>query len=162
MSKTRVERRIHFASLCHSPSCIFYVGAVFTRASAQASTRHLLFKAGHAIGWLSVVRSLPKESGSPTVGRANSRSACQLSSPIIRQRAPINSEISVIIAALTLALMMAGFGCSMCPLDVLRPSIRTYIKTRPVCIYIQTRDYGHLFSVPLNPHDLTRISRLDY
>ncbi len=162
MSKTRVERRICFASPCRSPSCIFYIGAVFTRASAQTSAHRLLFKAGHAIGWLSVVRPLPKESDSPTVGRATSQSACQLSSPIICQRAPIKSEISVIIAALTLASTMAGFACLMCPLDVLRPSVRTYIQTRPVCIDIQTRDYGHLFSVPSNLHDLTSISRLDY
>jgi hypothetical protein len=41
---------------------------------------------------------------------------------------------------------MAGFGCLMRPLDVLRPSVCTYIQTGPVCTYVQSRDYGQLFS----------------
>ena len=39
----------------------------------------------------------------------------------------IDPEISVIVLALTLALTMAGFGRPMCPLDILRPSVLTYI-----------------------------------
>jgi hypothetical protein len=42
---------------------------------------------------------------------------------------------------------MAGFGRSMCPLNVLHPSVRTYIQTWSVCTYVQSWDYGHLFTV---------------
>ncbi len=47
---------------------------------------------------------------------------------------PIDPGISVIVSALTLASRMAGFG--RCPLDVLRPSFRTYIQARPVYMLV--------------------------
>ena len=99
-----------------------------------------------AFCWLCVLRSLSKGSGSQTIERSTSRSASQSSSPLICQETPINSKISVIVAMLTLASSMSGFGCLMCPLDVLCPSVRTYIQARPVCSHVQSRDYGHLFS----------------
>ena len=53
---------------------------------------------------------------------------------------PIDPEISVIVLALTLASTMSGFGHLMCPLDVLRPSVRTYIQAKPLCTHVQSRD----------------------
>ena len=41
---------------------------------------------------------------------------------------------------------MAGFGRQMSPLDVLRLPGRTYIQTQSVCNYVQSQDYGHLFT----------------
>ena len=61
---------------------------------------------------------------------------------------------------LLLASMMSDFERPMCPLDVLRPSVRTYIQAPPVCTHVQSRDnYGHLFSVPSNLQHL-KISSL--
>ena len=47
-------------------------------------------------------------------------------------------EISVIVSTLTLASTMAGFGRPMCPLNVLRPSVRTYIHH----VTAELRTYG--------------------
>jgi hypothetical protein len=42
---------------------------------------------------------------------------------------------------------MAGFGRSMCPLNIICPPVRTYIQTWSVCTYVQSWDYGHLFTL---------------
>ena len=116
MSKTRVKRSTRFvSSCCRSPSYVLYVGAVFACASVWTSARHQhqLHKVGPAIGPLNVIQPLPEESGSPSIFRAPSRSASWLSSPIIRLREPIDSEILVIVTALTLAWQVLVVRCAL-------------------------------------------------
>ncbi len=149
-----MKRSIRFVSSCHSPSRVFYVGATFTRASAKTRACREPTKVEPAIDWLRALRSLPKESGSQTVERFTSRSASQSSLPLIRQEAPIDSKISVIVAALTLASTMAGVYVR---LSVLTSRFGQYVPT-----FSPLTNYGHLFSVHSNLHDLTSISRLDY
>jgi hypothetical protein len=67
--------------------------------------------------------------------------------PLIRQRVPIDPEISVIVSTLTLASTMSGFGRPMCPLDVLRPSVRTTSRSQCVTVYRMHPVTCHLFSI---------------
>ena len=51
----------------------------------------------------------------------------------------IDPKIPVIVSALTLASTMSGFGRPMCPLNVLRPSVRTYNQPLLVCTQVQSK-----------------------
>jgi len=115
--KNESETKHPLRLILPQPIACFLRGATFTRASAKTCAGREPTKVEPAIDWLRALRSLPKESGSLTVERYTSRSASQSSLPLIRQEAPIDSEISVIVAALTLASTMAGFGRPMCPLE---------------------------------------------
>ena len=130
----RVNQSTSFASSCCSPPHVLYVGAAFARASARASVRQRLYKLGRTIGRfrLNVFQPLNEESGSPITWPASSQSASRLSLPIIRRKAPIDSEKLVIVTTLTLASSMAGFGRTMSPLDAFRLSGHTFIKTQSV------------------------------
>ena len=128
----RVNQSTSFASSCCSPPHVLYVGAAFARASARASVRQRLYKLGRTIGRLNVFQPLNEESGSPITWPATSQSASRLSLPIIRRKAPIDSEILVIVTTLTLASSMAGFGRTMSPLDAFHLSGHTFIQTQSV------------------------------